>query len=320
MNRRYFKCPTDCGTFIQRKDIKKIVKKHRISASFSYNQSVQLFDTMHKGKIKYIGMTSFGSGYWYGIRLDSSLESKPKNKFIHYFKSKESNIYFDGNHKNSLFVRPNQLRCIKDIDIKSKPDNIIKPIRSHPTNSENALCQKQRHERRNSEPLTPSSMDSKPLTPSKQILKTRTVSMGFNIRKEYLLKTGQFPEVAVNKKNRSIQFKKREYTKHGTSQVNTRKFRVRKPDGSSISITESNSDGLLFRGCDVPNHSKKKKSKNKIVKKVKVKNVRSKRAQSDGLNKRKKVTKKTRISAVKSNKRKSSKQSAKSKRKKKIIN
>merc|ERR1712228_254516 len=244
----------------------------------------------------------------YGIRLDSSLESKPKNKFIHYF--------------------------------KSKPDNIIKPIRSHPTNSENALCQKQRHERRNSEPLTPSSMDSKPLTPSKQILKTRTVSMGFNIRKEYLLKTGQFPEVAVNKKNRSIQFKKREYTKHGTSQVNTRKFRVRKPDGSSISITESNSDGLLFRGCDVPNHSKKKKSKNKIVKKkkkkvrprsdsvhqkknkkkVKVKNVRSKRAQSDGLNKRKKVTKKTKISAVKSNKRKSSKQSAKSKRKKKIIN
>jgi len=229
---------------------------------------------------------------------------------------------------------------------KSKPDNIIKPIRSQTTNLENTLCKKQRHERRKSEPLTPSSMDSKPLTPSKQTSKTRTVSMGFNIRKEYLLKTGHFPEVAVNKKNRTIQFKKREYKKHGTLQFNKRKFKIPKANGSVISISESNSDGLLFRGCDVSKDSKKKKKKSEILKKkkkkarprsesvhqnknkkkVKVKNVRSKRAQSDVLNKQKKIKKKTKI-AVKSNKKKKklSKQSSKkmnvksSKQKKKII-
>merc|ERR1711933_97690 len=136
-------------------------------------------------------------------------------------------------------------------------------------------------DRRKSEPLTPS-MESEPLTPKLQ-KSARTVSMNFNVRTEHLLQSEQFPHVAVSKKNKKIEFKRREYPKHETKGFNKRKYRVRKPNGSEIIISESNSDGLLFGGCAVSMSSGEEKDAPKgseIVKKRKKKKKKA-RPRSD---------------------------------------
>jgi len=268
MKRRYFKCPDGCGTFVNRKDI-KLHKKHQISASFSYNQSVQIFNSTLRGKIKFIGMTSFGAGYWYGIALDDRLTSsnKQKNKFTHYLKKRDKNIYFVGDAKQSMFVRQNQLRYVKEHNIETKVETMIE-----------TRLRRGGHTRHCSEPLTPST----PLSPSTQTAKA------FD---------DQFPNIKAHK---TMQFKKRVIPKYESSEsvltnASTRKFRVRDTSSTHINLSESNSDLLSFGGCDVKQKKKKKKKKKararsdsvksakKKKKKSKMKNVRSK---SDALNKR----------------------------------
>eukprot|EP01084_Bolivina_argentea_P249352 417384_1 len=117
MDRKYyFKCSPNHGLFVERSDIKQIIRKHSSSASFSYNQIVKVLN-IGKGTIKYIGLTDFGNSYWYGIKLQTSIlqikTNAQKNNCIHYLSPNELNLYFDSDYKKSIFVRCNQLRRIK---------------------------------------------------------------------------------------------------------------------------------------------------------------------------------------------------------------
>eukprot|EP01084_Bolivina_argentea_P175742 304264_1 len=115
--KHYFNSPRNHGLFVERCDIKQIIRKHTSSASYSYNQIVKVLN-LGKGTIKYIGLTHFGNSYWYGIVLETRIflqikTNAQQNNCIHYLSPNELNIYFDSDYQKSIFVRSNQLRRIK---------------------------------------------------------------------------------------------------------------------------------------------------------------------------------------------------------------
>merc|ERR1712130_192165 len=111
------------GLFIQRDDLIEIVKKHSISKSFYFGQTVEIINSINtqnigKGQILYIGLTEIDNfnNIFYGIKLENILDKKSldqikKNDHIHILKSKQYK-YFDADVKHSIFVRQNQIRSI----------------------------------------------------------------------------------------------------------------------------------------------------------------------------------------------------------------
>eukprot|EP01083_Nonionella_stella_P073853 199975_1 len=290
--RRYFKCPKSHGIFTEKKTILDILKKHSISASFHYGQTVQIINsangsTIGKGILRYIGLTKYDNykNYYYGVRLDESMKSKhldqiKTNQHIQTVEGK--NIYFDAEPKRSVFVRQNQLRCvaIKSLNRK-KPTTHLKTKPKKKPRAQSMLPQSKTQKKKlkakmkkrkslKAKTLTKDTPSPAPKTPksAKKKGKTNAKKSAKKSKDTSVKKDKQTPA----KKGKR---KKRKANRKATSDLGAiRANFVPKPN--KIMVTSSEQMGTEFNGCTSPTKARSK-TRSKSTKRKTVKNKSSKK-------------------------------------------
>jgi len=129
--RKYFECDDNYGVFVQAKDISRVIEKYKASHRFTIDDHAKVVETVNNKEItfevviKYIGLTEFENGVWFGIECENNNNNNNINsKYNHHNGIYDNTPYFQtqNNAKNGAFVREKQLSKLPAND-KSNANN-----------------------------------------------------------------------------------------------------------------------------------------------------------------------------------------------------